>query len=452
MQARTRNTGRRSSHAAPPAAGRWAALPAVLLALSAGCGPAGGAAETVLRSANWSGPGNDPRFLGLERELIQEFEGRRPGVRVQVEQIPGPGLYEAKLLLMMLSGEPPDVLQLDASSAAVLVDNGLLLDLAPYMAADPDFRPDDYFDNVMEIARRGDRLFAVPLDFTPMVIVYNKRLFDAAGVPYPGDEWTWDDFLRAARALTIEAADGRPKQYGFQFENWMPLWMPWIWSNGGEIVVPDRRTVEGYFDGPRSLEAIRFLADLMLVHRAAPTPRESAAAGTDLFRAGRAAMIMTGHWMLIEYKVDGLDIGVAPIPTNTGRPVTVMYASSLAVAAGARQPRLAWEYVKFMTSEDVQRRRVSTGLAISGNRRTAEHYAARDALETDFLRYAANARPPIGARVERYVACEDFGREMFEDILNAGVPVEEAVHQAARLMQRALARGATDAARAGAPE
>jgi multiple sugar transport system substrate-binding protein len=426
------------------ASGGRALLLAALFALPAGCGPAGGAGESVLRSANWSGPGNDPKFLGLERELIRGFESGHPGVRVQVEQIPGPGLYEAKLLLMVLSGEPPDVLQLDASSAAVLVDNGLLLDLAPYMAADPDFRRDHYFDNVMEIARRGDKLFAVPLDFTPMVIVYNQRLFDAAGVPYPHDNWSWDDFLRAARALTIEPSASRPKQYGFQFENWMPLWMPWIWANGGDVVGPDGRSVQGCFDGPRSMEAIRFLADLMLVHRVAPTPRESAAAGTDLFRAGRAAMILTGHWMLIEYKVDRLDIGVAPIPTNTGEPVTVMYASSLAVAAGARHPRLAWEYVKFMTSEAVQRRRVSTGLAISGNRRTAEHYAAHDGLEAEFLRHAAYARPPIGSRVERYVACEDFGREMFEDILNAGVPVEEAVQRAARLMQKVLARRAED--------
>lgn len=431
----------RVESAASMACARLLSFAALALWLAAaGCGPAGGDGGTVLRSANWSGPGNDPAFLSLERALIAEFERAHPGVRVQVEQIPGPGLYEAKLLLMMLSGQSPDVLQLDASSAAAFVDNGLLLELSPFIAADPEFRADDYFENVLQIARRGEKIYAVPLDFTPMVVFYNRRLFEAAGVPFPRDGWTWDEFLAAARALTLEPAGGGPKQYGFVFENRMPQWMPWIWANGGEIVGPDGRSVLGYFDAPPAREAIRFLADLMLRHRVAPNLREAAAAGVDLFRAGRAAMILTGHWMMIEYRADRLDVGITSVPTNIGRPVTVLYASSLAIAAQARQPRLAWEYIRHMTSQSVQRRRVATGLAISANRRTAECCAARDPLEAEFLRQVQYARPPIGSRVERYEMCEDFGREMFEDILNAGVPVDEAVRRAARLMQAALDR------------
>lgn len=423
----------------------------LLVALAGGCdGAASGgdaAPAVVLRVANWSGPGNDPRFLSLVRELDQEFERRHPGAKVQIEQIPGRGVYEAKLMMMILSGNAPDVIQFDASSGAVFIDNGVLADLTPLIRGDPVFDPNDYFPQAFDVARRGEAVYAVPLDFTPMVMFYNRRLFDAAGVPHPREGWTWDDFLETARKLTLEAAPGRPKQYGFNLLNHMPHWVMWLWNNGGDVVTPDGRHAAGAFDSPASIEAVRFLSDLALRHRVAPTPSEAAAAGVDLFLAEQAAMHLTGHWELIEYGRRGLDVGIVGLPSNLPRPQTVMYVSGLSLTRGARNPDLAWKYIRFITSADVQIRRVTAGLtdpnerkpalAISGNRRAAEYYAAHP-LEQAFLAQIPNCRRPIGSWVERYGVCEDLGREMLDDILRVGVPADEAARRAARLMEASL--------------
>jgi multiple sugar transport system substrate-binding protein len=376
--------------------------------------------------------------MQLERELWAEFEASNPGTTVQVEQIPGYGQYAPKVIMMHVSGTTPDVVHLDASSGAIFMDNGVVRDLTPFIENDPDFALDGYFQQVVNVFRRGDALYAIPLDFTPMVMYYNKTLFDKAKLPYPQAGWTWDDFLTTGGALTYQPIAGEPPvQYGFNFENVMPFWVLWLWTNGGDVLSPDGTQATGYFDGPKSVEALQFLTDLSLKHHIAPTLQERDAAGVDLFLDGRAAMDLKGHWMMLDYRARNIDVGIVPLPTNNVPPSTVAYEVGLAISAKAENPEAAWEYIKFFTSEPVQRRRVASGIAISGNKQAAAHFAG-DPVEDEFLRIVQYARPPWGARVERYEDCEDLGREMMKQIHYQGRPVNEAVHETAALMDMAV--------------
>lgn len=395
--------------------------------------------EIVLRIANWEGPSIDAGFLKQERSLRQEFERRHPGVRVKIENIPGEGQYVPKLLMMFVAKRAPDVMHLDASYASVFIDNDLLLDLTPTIKADESFDLDRYFTNVVDVGRRGTALYAIPLDFTPLVLYYNKALFDEAKVPYPKPGWTCEDFLATAKALTIERPKNpAKKQYGMHFINWMPLWVPWIWTHGGDVLSPDGQHAEGYFNSDKSIAAIQFLTDLITRYKVAPSHSEAAAAGVDLFRAGRAAMNVAGHWMIIDYRSDGINFGVTMLPTDTGHPKTVIYESGLAINRETKQRELAWEYVKFMTSAEVQKIRVSGGLAISAQKDVAEFYAS-DEQEQTFLKAVDYASGPWGARVEPYAVIEDLGREMIEDIVS-GTPVRKAVNRTTHLMERELSQ------------
>jgi ABC-type glycerol-3-phosphate transport system substrate-binding protein len=101
--------------------------------------------RVVLRVADWGGPAGDPTFLRLERNIRLEFERRCAGVRIQAENIPGPGQYVPKLLMTYVAGNPPDVITLDASSSAVFINHDLLTDLLPRIHTDPGFCLSDYF-------------------------------------------------------------------------------------------------------------------------------------------------------------------------------------------------------------------------------------------------------------------------------------------------------------------
>lgn len=407
----------------------WIALIPVFL-LPCACTRSEAGSKVVLRLATWGGAGDDNEFTRTIQAIYREFEAENPGVELRVEGIPGSQEYVSKMLLNFVADAAADVMMLDASSAALFIDNRVLLDLAPLAERDPDFSFDDFFPNVVDIARRGEAIYAAPGDFTPMVLYYNKKLFDQAGVPYPQPGWTWDDFLDTAKKLTIPG-----KQYGFKFINWMPGWIMWLWNNGSDVLSPDGERAAGYFDSPKSVEAMRFLRSLVDEHKVAPSLSEAAAAGVDLFTDGRAAMEISGHWAMVGYaaakKLAIEDVGVVELPSNTGRSETVMYEAGFAIGKKSRNVEAAWRFVKFMTSRRVQERYQKTGIAVCARRDVALERAEGDPREQAFLAIVPSARPPWGSKVTGYDFVETTGQKAMDNIL-AGAAIEGSLREAVR--------------------
>ncbi|MCO5296332.1 MAG: sugar ABC transporter substrate-binding protein [Fimbriimonadaceae bacterium] len=449
-------TGATSTLRGGAARGRWynVSMRALLVLLAlialAGCG-ARDDDKVVLRIANWSGAGDDSEFEQTIQRIYKRFEEENPGVEIRVEGIPDG--YVSKVILSFVAGTEPDIMLLDASSAAVFVDNGVLTDLSPFMAQDPEFDLDAFFPNVVDIARRGDAVYAVPNDFTPMVMYYNKRLFDEAGVPYPQPGWTFADFRQTARALT------KKDQYGFAFANWMPGWIMWLWNNGGDVLSPDGKRAAGFLDSPANVETISFLRDLITVDRSAPSLSEAAALGVDLFANGQAAMTVSGHWALIGYanapkgpdgkpKLVWDDLGVAPMPLTSKAEYrwgsfteghTVMYESGYAIGRNSKHKELAWKFLKYFTSYRVQSEYNKSGIAVCACKDVAAE-RAKDPLEAQFLPIIPTARPPWGAKVEGYEIVEKVGKNALDSVLNNNTPVREALAKAAIRIDQEFAK------------
>lgn len=414
------------------------------VALTPGCVNPKTGGKTVLRVATWGGAGDDSEFTQTVRRLRREFEAENPGVEVREEAIPGPGEYVRKLLLSFIAGTEPDIITLDASSAAVFIENGVLLDLQPMIDRDPEFNLGDYYENVVNIARRGKELYAIPGDFTPMVLYYNRKLFDEAGVAYPTENWTFADFLNAAKALT------KPNQYGFKFSNWMPGWIVWLWNNGGDVLNAEGTSAVGSFDSKASVEAVEFLRDLVKKHKVAPSLSETAAQGVDLFANGQAAMEVSGHWAMIGYqnapkgkdgnpRLDIRDVGVARLPTQLRSSVTVMYEAGFAIGRNSKNRELAWKYVKYMSSYRVQKEYNATGIAISA-RKDVSQENAKDERARAFLAIIPSARPPWGPIVEGYENVERVGESEMNAIIAGSKPPAEALADAARRIDKDFAR------------
>jgi multiple sugar transport system substrate-binding protein len=395
----------------------------------------------TLRVANWGAAGDDSEFYKLVRQLHREFEEQNPDIRIQIEGIPGSQEYVSKVLLSHVARTAPDVITLDASSSAVFIDNAVVRDLAPYAAADAEFSWDDYHPNVVDIARRGEAIYAVPMDFTPMVVYYNMDLFDAAGVPYPKPGWTTAEFLETAKRLTTK------DRFGFKFINWMPGWVMWLWNRGGQDVLrqkPDGSyTAVGVFDSPENIATVIWLRDLIKVHKVAPSLSMTASTGVDPFANGSCAMEISGHWAMVGYasaqKLKLERIGVAPLPSDMPKSHTVMYESGLAIGKHCKHPEAAWKFIRFMTSESAQRRYHSQGIAISA-RKDVSKERATDPREQMFIDIVPSARAPWGAKVQGYDLVEDIGQKMMDAVLKAGVAPETALRQAARDIDKELAR------------
>jgi multiple sugar transport system permease protein len=398
--------------------------------------------QAYLKVANWAGP----EELAVERANVLDFEQQHPGVRVEVETIPSN--YREKLLTGFASGIPPDVFLLDATMAADLLDRHLLLDLLPYCR---EHRVDlsQYYPNVLAIAQRGSGLYALPKDFTPLVIFCNRKLFTQAGLACPTGSWTWQQFLTLAQKLTRDTdGDGVPEQYGTVTYPHLDSWPPWVWSNGGDFLDPTGHRASGYLDSPATLEALGFLADLHRRYRVAPSPMMGERLGGEatLLYTGRIAMLAGGHWllpMLEEHIRSGrLDVVAAPIPHPAGKAHrTVLYEAGWAVARRTRRPDVAAELAVFLSSTTANRRRLALRLAIPANISLAQEALHQDStgLEKVLYHEIGAARMPWGAKVEGFGRVQQIAEDAFEQTLIGGRPLAETMTAAAVHIDRELA-------------
>ncbi|MBS1704875.1 MAG: sugar ABC transporter substrate-binding protein [Armatimonadetes bacterium] len=408
------------------------------IAALAGCGEEGVLGTTVvLRVGNWGGAGDDNEFDRTLASIYRQFERENPGVKIMIEGVPDSQDYVRKTLLAYVANAEPDVIAIDASSSAIFIDNHIVRDLMPFVEADPDFNLSDYYPNVVDITRRGEAIHAIPMDFTPMVLYYNKAVFDKMQVPYPNWNWTRADFVETAKKLT------KGEQFGFQFDSWMPGWIVWLWNGGGDVLSPDGKKAAGFLDSPDNISSVNFLRDLIVEAKVAPNLSQVAASGVNYFENNLTAMQISGHWSMVTLKaakaIDLSKIDIAPIPNDQGDPKTVMYEMGYGIGKHAQHPDLAWKFIKYMTSYRVQSRYHTTGIAISARRDVSREKATTE-IEKKFLKIIPTARGPWGSKVESYDIVEQLGQKMMDGVLKNGEDPASSLKSAAHEIDREFSK------------
>lgn len=308
-----------------------------------------------------SEPGSDEvtevryAFWGAQRDIeltqfrIDAFNEQYDDIEMVSAHIPDP--YEDKLITMIAAGTAPDVMQLFEVTAPVFAEQGTIIDILPYAENDAGFNLDDFFDNVIEMAWYDGGLYGLGSDFNPQILYYNKTLFDEAGLSYPDDTWTWDDYLAAARELTVVDDDNRTVQWGSDaLPSW---WVPTqiaIWQNGGRIFNDDR--TESLFTDPEVVEAIQWQAGLVLEHGVAPSVAQQTDMG-DMFATGRVAMARAGTWMIRPYQdIEDFEWDIAPFPSRATA-ATAIHTSYSSISSQSEVPDAAWEVVKHLVSPEM---------------------------------------------------------------------------------------------------
>ena len=406
---------------------------------------------TTLRVALWAG-GHE---LEIEQQVAARYEELRPGTRVLLESAPNG--YEERLLTSIAAGRPPDVYLLDSPDIPTFVDRGLALDFAPYRGS-LGFRVDSVFPQVLDAFRRGDAIFALPKDFTPMVLYANRGALVRAGVePPPGAPgastagWTWDDFRQAARAVTADTdGDGRSDVFGFDFPRNLYQWVPFVWSAGGDILAPDGSAATGFLDAPPALAAYEFLTGLAEdgLTPGAQFVQQGDPAREARFASGNQAFLLSGHWTLPVFRdlvtSGGLDLAILPIPHHPSQPTatSVLYASGWAVPPNAANPRRAIDLAGFLASPEAQRIRARSGLAIPSRIDVAAEIAAADTtgVERAFTRLVEGARVTWGAYIRDFSRIEALAVEIMDRRLLNGEPLETSAADVARRIDELLAR------------
>jgi ABC-type sugar transport system permease subunit/ABC-type glycerol-3-phosphate transport system substrate-binding protein len=394
---------------------------------------------------DWAGLEEIP----LEEETIAQFRKLYPHIEISYEPNPG-RQYEEKILTALAANEPPDVFLLDSKLIPTFTNKKILLDLSGYVG-ELAIDTSQWFPAVLDIARRGKAVYAFPKGFTPLVIYFNKTLFDEANVDYPVKEWSWNDYLAIARKLTRDRnRDGVIDQYGSAFTNYYYFWIPWVWSAGGDVIRPDGSKASGCLDSPETEAALQFLIDLPVTHRVAPAvgswaQAEKTGTNSQLFAAGKIAMIADGHWRMPKYleyiEAGTLDIGVVGFPRHPGgKKVNVMYESGWCVPVSSKHPREAALLAAFMAGETACRIRATRRLEIPSVINVARELAAGDAtgIEQTFVDELQYCRQPWGSIIERFSEIEWTLQDAVDEVMVNSQPMHETMTRYAARVDRAL--------------
>ncbi len=319
-----------------------------------------------------------PEEIEIVTQSMQGWQKEHPNIHVRFEHTPYTG-YDSKILTRIAGGAAPDVIAAEVNYFVTFATRDVFLGLNAFIKDDKKFAVDDFFVPIIDRFTVGGQIYAIPRDVAPFACVfYNKDLFDQAGLPYPTDDWTWDDLLRIAKILTKHDATGRATQYGFY--GW--AWQDFIYGNGGGLVDDVKAPTKSLLDDPKSIEGLQFYSDLINKYEVMPTPTALAnlGMGVDLmFASGRLAMFLSGIWETPGLRTKySFHWDVAMFPKNRdGVRHFGSGGTGYGILRSSKHAREAWEVVKALTSAEVQEELAERGLAQPSLRSVAmgKHWA-----------------------------------------------------------------------------
>lgn len=275
-------------------------------ALLAGCSggassaaaPSGSAAAGAASSAA-SGETVTLRYLAYDHQLdnvLQAFEDSHPGIKVEVEIQTENNSTEflKKLDLLQLSGDTYDVTCLPSyGQYASRASKGFWEPLDGYFAAQ-NTDPGEYYsiDTAVDGAYYG-------IPGTPGIyyVIFNKDLLDAAGLEVPAMDWTWDDYAEYAAALT--SGTGTDTVYGSHMHTWTEYRRENMWCVKDDNCYVREQGVSN-LDDPAFGEWLSFIKGLEDdgYQMSYADAKATNVAYRDVFFQGKAAMMLTGSWMV----------------------------------------------------------------------------------------------------------------------------------------------------------
>jgi multiple sugar transport system substrate-binding protein len=323
-------------------------------AADSGAAPAADGEKTKIRATVWVGQAE----LDALNQMTDTYLETHPDIEVEWINISGGGPYgRDKLLTMIAGGDIPDMMMLNTGQFEGLASRGALLPLDDFVSRDS-MDLGIYWPQAIEGSKYQGTLYALPRDMSNVILYYNKDLFDAAGVAYPTDDWTWDDFLAAAQELTIDKdGDGQIDQWGFGLNNIVWVWAGFVWGNGGDVLSEDRK--QCLLEDPKTVEALEFYFGLQTEEGVSPPPGAlpEASGSGDQMLTQAIAMGLFGPWwrpaMVGNENQFAWDVANPPMAPGGGRG-SVAYIDHWAMSAQTEVADETWEFMKFLTSQEGQ--------------------------------------------------------------------------------------------------
>ena len=300
---------------------------------------------------------SDPETAKLE-EVIAAFEAANPGITVETTRFAYSD-FKTALLTAISSGEVPDVARLDIAWVSEFADQGALVQLDGNMPGFEDIIKDT-FPGPLSTNLWKDHYYGLPLDTNTQVLLWNKSVFEEAGISAPPA--TMEEFADIACTVNRSASETR---YGYAQGGtyfWAPA--PIFYAMGGKVTDEGITTATGYVNSPESVAAFTMLKDLYDQGCMSPNLLGGGIATDAGHAEGTYAMIIDGPWMVDIYKNNypDFDVNFAPIPTGPqGTTSSVVGGEDVVILEGSQNQDAAMKWAAYLLSPEAQKMMAEVG-------------------------------------------------------------------------------------------
>jgi len=393
-------------------------LCAVSLMLLCGCGQK---KYITIKFSSW---GSESEISAI-KPLLKEFEAQNPDIKVEFWHIPKN--YFQKLHLLAASNLMPDVVFVNNLSGMLFAKNNLFLDLKNSISEqNSSINENNFYKESLQAVTYQKSLYAIPRDISNLVIYYNKDVFDKYDIPYPRNDWDFNDFL--ATCLKFK----NKNIFAISFEEAPLFWTPFLWSNGGGILSEDGE--KEILTDENSIKSLQFYADLRNKYHVAPTASEAGSATmAQLFLQQKLAMHISGRWSVPKYRKDAdFNWDIAKFPRGNRGSVVDCDVSGWAISSSSQHPKEAWKLIEFLASEKSISAMAKSGLIVPARKDVAasQEFLAPKSMPANsklFTEIISTSMPtPV---TSNYQEITDFIKTSFEPLWNGEKTAKEVTNK-----------------------
>ncbi len=383
----------------------------------------GGAVK--LRYAIW-----DKNQEPAMRQIADKFEKDNPNIKIEIQLTPNKE-YWTKTKTAVAGGAAADVMWMNGPNIELFAGEG---QLAPMDDAGIDGA--NYPKGLMDLYTYDGKLYGAPKDYDTIGLWYNKKMFDAAGVDYPNENWTWDDMKAAAAKLTNKEKG----VWGIAASQYSQTnYYDTIHQAGGYIISEDKK--QSGFGSPEALKGINVWIDMIKAGSSPDAKVMSDTTPEDLFVSQKVAMFYTGSWTAIAYHNDAKlkeIVDVAPMPKGPVSNQSIIHGLANVVYAKSKHVEEAKKFAAFASSKEAAEIMASTGTVIPAYNGTQDAWV-KSMPEFNLKAYidaVPTAAPyPVSKNTS---AWNEIETEVMTKIWSMQVTPEEGLKELAEKMQAAL--------------
>jgi multiple sugar transport system substrate-binding protein len=359
--------------------------------------------------------------------VVDAYQEANPNVTIELIDIAS-AEYQDVVNVMLSGGDDVDIITVkDIPGYSAMLTRGQIIPLNDYIeAADIDL---SLYSGATEELTYEDALYALPFRSDIWILYYNKALFDAAGLAYPTNDMTWEEFDALARQLA--SGEGADRVYGAHFHTWRStVQLPTVQDGENIVIAEDYSFMAPIYNMVTSLQNDRIIMDFGEL-------KAGNIHYSGVFKNSQVAMLPMGSWFigsLIAAEKAGefdFDWGVAkyPHPEGVEAGTTAGTLTSLAINSLSENKDAAFDFIKFYSG--VEGAQILAELGNLPAIRTPEVLAtfaavegvpaeAEEALQTAAVRLELPMHPNVGAY-------EQILNQEHELIMTSSVSVEDGI-------------------------